>query len=296
MYKLLLSVFLLIFLASCEKNIDIDLVDSSGKIVVDAYVEAGLPPYLILSRSEAYFSPIGQNTINNLPERAAVILISNGIDTVRMTEIDTVINGVSLGGFYMALDSISLLPTMIGIPGTSYSLLIITSKGEEVRSETLLPEPVALDSVWFKVQENLDSMGFAWARLSDPDTLGNYYRWFAKRLNKDDQFLTPFGSVFEDKFINGQQFDFAYNRGSIQNSEAEEDENDEAGFYKKGDTVVVKFCTIGRGTYEFWRDAENQLANNGSPFAVPSNVKSNIRGGRGLFAAYTATYDTIIAK
>ncbi|MBK9319417.1 MAG: hypothetical protein IPM91_11735 [Bacteroidetes bacterium] len=38
------------------------------------------------------------------------------------------------------------------------------------------------------------------------------------------------------------------------------------------------------------------MANNGSPFAVPSNVKSNIIGGRGLFATYSVAYDTIIAR
>ena len=45
-------------------------------------------------------------------------------------------------------------------------------------------------------------------------------------------FIAPSGSVFEDKFINGKAFDFAYNRGHLPNSTASEDENEEAGFYK----------------------------------------------------------------
>ena len=67
----------------------------------------------------------------------------------------------------------------------------------------------------------------------------------------------------------------------------------ESGFFKKGDTVIVKFCTIDHSTFEFWRDAENQLGNNGSPFAVPSNVKSNIKGGLGVWASYNSTIDTL---
>ncbi|MBK9401973.1 MAG: DUF4249 domain-containing protein [Bacteroidetes bacterium] len=296
MKKIFFFIGTCLLISSCEKDISLDLPETESKVVVDGYVEIGLPPYVILSKSEAYFNPIGQNSINNLPIRGAIVTISNGTDTIQLTEIDTSLNGVSVGGFYVALDSLTFLPTMIGIPNTQYTLNIITADGRQVSSSAVLHEPVALDSVWFKVQDNLDSLGFAWAKLSDPDTLGNYYRWFAKRLNKDDLYYTPFGSVFEDKFINGQSFDFAYNRGTVQNSEAEEDENEEAGFYKKGDTIVVKFCSIDRGTYEFWRDAENQLANNGSPFAVPSNVKSNIIGGRGLFATYSVAYDTIIAR
>ena len=191
-----------------------------------------------------------------------------------------------MGGFYIALDSVTFLPTMLGVPGTTYHLYVQAPNGEEVTSTAYLAPPIPLDSIWFKVQENKDSLGFVWARLSDPDTLGNYYRWFAKRIGEDDYYLPPFGS----------SFDFAYNRPSIQNSEAEEDLNEEAGFYKKGDTIVVKFCTVDQGTYQFWRDAENQLGSAGSPFAVPSNIKSNIVGGRGLFATYTATYDTVIAQ
>lgn len=296
MKKYFILLFAVLFLASCEKNIDLDLPDASSKIVVEGYVEAGFVPYVILSRSQNYFDPIGQSTLNNLPISGAVVTISNGVDTVQLTEVDTTVNGVSVSGFYIALDPNTLVPTMLGIPETTYHLHIVTAEGEVATSSSFLPPPIALDSTWFKIQENLDSLGFVWAKLNDPDTIGNYYRWFAKRLNEDDYFIAPFGSTFEDKFINGQNFDFAYNRGTIQNSTAEEDNNEEAGFYKKGDTIIVKFCTVDKSTYEFWRDAENQLGSAGSPFAVPSNIKSNIQGGRGLFATYSASYDTVIAN
>lgn len=297
MKKLFIAVIGLILFNACEEDITLDLPASPAKVVVDGYVEAGSVPYIILSRSEGYFDAIGQSTLNNLPVQDARVFLSNGTDTVQLTEIDSVIDGISIGGFYMAIDSVSYLPTMIGTPGLTYTLQVLTKEGEVVSANAFLPEPIALDSVWFKLQPNSDSLGWAWARLSDPDTLGNYYRWFAKRANKtDDFFIAPLGSVFEDKFINGQSFDFAYNRGSIQNSTAEDDNNEEAGFYKTGDTIIVKFCTVDRGTFEFWRDAETQLSNNGSPFAVPSNVKSNVIGGRGLFATYSASYATIIAQ
>ncbi|MFN8153191.1 MAG: DUF4249 domain-containing protein [Bacteroidia bacterium] len=296
MKQLVLIIMTAVFFISCEKNIDLNLPDASSKIVVEGYVEAGFVPYIILSRSQNYFDPIGQSTLNNLPVSGATVFISNGPDTVQLTEVDTTVNGVSVSGFYIALDPATLLPTMLGVPGTTYTLKVISDKGEVVTSSAYLAPPVALDSTWFKIQENMDSLGYVWATLKDPDTIGNYYRWFAKRTSKDDYFIAPFGSSFEDKFINGQRFDFAYNRGTVQNSTAEEDLNEEAGFYKKGDTIVVKFCTVDKSTYEFWRDAENQLGSNGSPFAVPSNIKSNIIGGRGLFATYSASYDTVIAQ
>lgn len=296
MKKFLYLILVVFFAVSCEKNIELDLPDVAGAVVVDGYVENGIPPYILLSKSEPYFDPIGQSSLNNLPLRGALVYLSNGTDTVLLTEIDTVINGVQTGGFYVALDSNTFLPTMVGEPGTTYSLRILTPEGAEVSATALLPPPVPLDSTWYLKQEELDSLGWGWARLSDPDTLGNNYRLFAKRLHRDPYFLAPFGSAFEDKFINGESFNFAFSRGSLLNSSAEEDNSIEAGFFKRGDTIVVKFCAVDRATFEFWRDAENQLGSNGSPFAVPSNIKSNIKGGRGLFATYTATFDTIIAN
>jgi hypothetical protein len=160
---------------------------------------------------------------------------------------------------------------------------------------TLLP-PVPLDSIWFKIQEGKDSLGFVWARLTEPDTLGNNYRWFAKRNTKDKSFIAPIGSVFDDKFVNGKKFDFAYNRGAIPYSNAEDDNNEEAGFFKAGDTIEVKFCTITKESFKFWRLAESQASSNGSPFGSSATLPGNIKNGVGIFEAISPTYYTVIAK
>ena len=290
-----IAVLVLLF-TSCEKDITVDLPRPASEVVVDGYVETGLPPYILLSRNSGYFDPISSNSLNQAAESNAIVTISDGVVTVPLHELITTYNGYNVRGVYVAIDSVTQLPTMIAQPGKTYTLHITTSKGEKLSSAVKLNFSVALDSVWFKVQEYKDSLGFAWARLKDPDTLGNCYRWFAKRITKDNYFIAPNGSTFEDKFINGKDFDFAYNRGSLPNSSATDDNNVESGFYKKGDTVIVKFCAVDHATFQFWRDAENQIQGNGSPFSVPSNVKSNIVGGLGIFASYAPTFDTIYAK
>ena len=40
-----------------------------------------------------------------------------------------------------------------------------------------------IDSLWFDKYVAYDSLGLIGARFSDPDTLGNCYRWFAQRIN-----------------------------------------------------------------------------------------------------------------
>jgi len=287
-YAALLALFSII-ITSCEKDITVDLPIPESKIVVDGYVEPGSPVYVILTRNSPYFSPIGVNTLINSVEKGATVTVSDGTITTPLIEIDTTINGFQVSGLYIA-------PTMVGEMGKKYFLTVVSKKGETLTAATNLLDSIPLDSVWFKLTENNDTLGFVWAHLSDPDTTGNSYRWFAKRIGKDADFIAPFGSVFDDRFINAQSFDFAYNRGSIPNSTALDDTNEEAGFFKKGDSIVVKFCSIDRGVYEFWRDAETQIGNQGSPFASPSNIKSNVTGGLGVFAAYSAVYRTLVAQ
>jgi hypothetical protein len=77
--------------------------------------------------------------------------------------------------------------------------------------------------LWFRLALQQPERRFASGSLGhgfrDPDTLGNGYRWLAKRINagpdggpKDAGFVAPFFSVFEDRFVNGLTFDFNFAR------------------------------------------------------------------------------------
>src|SRR5205085_2894060 len=69
-----------------------------------------------------------------------------------------------------------------GAPGNKYSLTVI-AEGKTLHAVTTIPNPVKLDTTWWKVDGNRDSLGFAWAHLTDPDTIGNCYQWKAQRIN-----------------------------------------------------------------------------------------------------------------
>lgn len=273
-----------LFFASCEKDITVELPQPQSQIVVEGYIQPGNYAYVLLSNSAAYFAPFDSTSLINSGIKNATVIISS--DNMS----DTLIQ-VSPDYGYLYVSTVT-----IGEIGKDYFLKVITQEGKTVSAQTHIYPPISLDSIWFKVVENKDTLGYVWAHLTEPDTLGNVYRWFAKRFTKDKDFIAPIGSVFDDKFINGKSFDFAYNRGEVPNSNAEDDNNDEQGFFKVGDTVVVKFCTVSRASYDFWRTAEAQFSNNGNPFATTTYIKSNINGGVGIFESYTPTYDTLIAK
>lgn len=275
---------------SCEKEISIDdLPQPTDKIVVEGHVEPGKNPYVILTRNAPYFAPVDSATLANIVVQNALVTVNDGFTT------DTL---------FMTFDFNYLPPiiyraqNMVGVPGRTY-ILTIVAEGKTLTATTTLPQPVPLDSLWFKLYapEENDSLGFVWAHMSEPAGLGQAYRWFAKRIGKDLDFIPPLGSVFDDKFIDGQSFDFAYNRGSRPNSGAEDDTNNERGFFKKGDTVVIKFCSIDYEAFEFFRSFEIDLFSSGNPFASPASVKSNIfpeEDGLGIFCGYGAALDTVV--
>ncbi len=281
MLLLVLSTALLF--TSCEKNITVDLPQTPSEVVVEGYVEIGSAPYVYLSYSNNYFAPLDSESLYNFTIKGALVTISDGFVTDTLLEVIP-----SYGYFYVSTK-------LIGTINRTYTLTVTTQKGEVVTAQTYMQTPIPLDSLWFKTQPLNDTLGFVWARLTDPDTLGNNYRWFAKRLHKGNNYIAPFGSVFNDNFINGTTVDFGYSRGESPNNA--DDENPLAsGFYKVGDTVAVKFCCIDKTSYTFWRDAETQSANNGNPFGATAPIHSGINGGLGVFCAYAASYDTVICK
>lgn len=274
--------FVFVVFTNCTKNVDVELPEYKQYLVVEGSIEPGQKPRVYLSYTIPYF---GSNNVNNLSDfavKGATVIVTDGITKDTLKEL---LPGT--GYFYQALN-------ITGQVGREYFLTIIVN-GKTYTSQTKLYNPIALDSLWNKHEGN-DSLGYVWARLNEPAGLGNAYRWYAKRIGKDNEFLAPFGSSFEDKFVDGKTFDFGYDRGIAENSEATDDNNIERGYFKNGDVIVVKFCNIGMKEYKFLRSRDASTLSNGNPFAAPSNVESNVYGENviGLWCGYSPSYDTLV--
>ena len=295
--KTIISILFLSVLAftfySCEKNVTVEIPESEEALVIEGYIETGTPPIVLLTRSLPFFGQINVNAILQNSVLGATVIIDNG------TIVDT-LDQIPGYGVYTTTQ-------FVGEIGKTYNLTVI-AEGKTLTAVTSIPLPIALDSTWWKVDGQRDSLGLIWGHLTDPDTLGNCYRFFAKRINqytygddfgkvKDSIFYPPAGgSVFEDRYINGKSFDLSFPRGHATNSDKEDDNNDENFFFKRGDTMIVKFCTIDRSHFEFWRTEESQVSSNGNPFGSPQPVRSNISGGLGIWGGYSTTFDTVIAQ
>jgi hypothetical protein len=311
------------FFSSCEKEIRIDLPDAEAGIVVEGRIESGQPPYVILTKSTGYFESTDINTFLNSFVHNAKITITAGGSSYTLPELclndlppeyrpmaaaflgvaEEELSGINYCLYTVPVTDLFTGNFLKGETGKTYRLTI-EAEGKTFTSDTKIPELVPLDSVWFRLDGADTLYGFAWAHLTDPDSSGNAYRWSAMRINlgsdgkpKDGGFVYPFGSAFDDKFINGKSFEFGYDRGHRPAEEGmPEKEGEKAHFFKLGDTIVVKFCTIEKPVMEFIRKYETEIWNNGNPFASPSSIPTNIEGGAfGLWAGYGVSYDTIYA-
>lgn len=288
--RLLIAFGVALLFAGCEKEITVNLPDSEKKVVVEGAIEQGKHPYVLLTRSSPYFAPIGDFT-DNLFVTDATVIISDGIITDTM-------QGALNNEIYKPYPAFAYTSELItGEVGRSYYLTVL-AEGKTLTATTTIPQPIALDSLWFKedLGANDDSLGYVWAHLTDPDTIGNAYRWYSQIFGKQQRLLPAYGSVFNDKFINGESFDFAYNPSG--DPFEPPDPNALPLFYfGVGDTVAVKFCTIDHDSFTFLNTMENIRYSSGNPFAAPGSVFTNIKGGGlGGWCGYGATYDTIVIK
>ena len=84
--RILLIITLVIAAAGCEKPIDFNLDQSDARLVVEATIENGQPPIVILSQSLNYFSNISPQVLASSFVNNADVFLSNSSKTQKLKE------------------------------------------------------------------------------------------------------------------------------------------------------------------------------------------------------------------
>lgn len=300
-FKYLIIALVLVGFYSCETEFTPDSSEYVEQIVVEGYIEAGdqpTPPYVILTKSQPFFSEISPGGFDGLFIHNAIITVSDGDQTVALTEI--CLNDLSeeqqelLAEFLgTSSDSLGLnfcvytdlTFTMQGEIGKSYELNI-DSDGNLLTATTTIPEIVPIDSLVFNPipdPEN-DTLQELTAAISDPAGIANYYRYFSE-VNQGG-LLPGLTSVGDDKIFDGQAFEFPLPKAQPR---TEEFDPLTYGYFLEGDTVTIKWCTIDQAHFDFWNTLEYNASNQG-PFSSYTRITSNIEGGLGVWGGYAAKY------
>ena len=293
-YFLLLPVFaMLLVMASCEKQVHIDLGTSAPQVVVQGVIENNAPPYVILNSTIGFFANVDLGTLQNSFLHGATMQISDGTKTISLKEY-TLDTGLVNKFYFYAADTSIPGNNMIGVLGKTYTLTI-NYDNKTYSAVTKIPYPKGLDTLWFgqpvfKGKTTPANALELFGNYTDPDTLGNYVKYFTKRNN---DIFYPAG-VFSDELVNGKKISnidlFAGYNDSINVNV------DSVIYFYPGDSVTVKWSEIDKGVYNFWNTYQFSVQSIGNPFATPINIKSNIsNGGLGVWAGYGSFYYTAVA-
>lgn len=303
--KYSLAIFLFGMLWSCTKEVQIDIPGYKEQLVVDGRIETGQPAIVLLSRSNNVYSSTNYESYLNSFVDDAIVLLSNGTQTDTLTKICTDDLPPGLEDIAAAIFGIPaevlvnlhlcayVSMNMVGEVGKTYTLQIL-HQGKQYSASSKIQQPVPLDTVYWKPEGNFTDRGFSWAKLSDPATSADAYLWEVKYL-QDLQFSKTFNPYTNDKFFNGLTFEFAYeNPMSFQDPTVSDAYR---GYYQLGDTIVVKSSKLGLKEYNYFEKKYNQMYSGSSPFAVPTNIPTNLQGGAlGIWVAYSPWFDTIICN
>ncbi|MCO5260168.1 MAG: DUF4249 domain-containing protein [Crocinitomicaceae bacterium] len=311
---IILFILIMISITSCSKEVKIDIPGYKEQLVVDGNITTGMPPIVILSKSKDIYSPTSLDAFLSGFVKDASVFVSDGTNEYPLTLLcsndlppgteDLVAGFLGITPEQLSLYNVcaytSLNSAIWGQVGKNYKLRI-QHEGKEYTGSTALLTPVSLDSLWWKEDNKVPGFGYSYGRLTDNGGTWDAYNWEVKRINQingkpiDSNFKAVFNSAFDDEFFNGKTFDFSYENPL--NIDDKEIDKKERGFFKYGDTVVVKFSKIDKGTYDFLFSKMAQSMSNGNPFASPINVKTNLKGGcLGVWAGYSPIYDTLICN
>lgn len=279
-----MPLLLLVLLAACEKNIDIELKETDARLVVDGSIENGQSPLVSLNRSLDYFGKISPELLLNSFVRRARVTVSDGSRTYLLPEDST---RIAPGVFFYFYTTDSLKGSIRG----RYTLNI-EADGRSYTATTTIPDTTRrIDSLWWEKAPVKDDSTLArmMIRATDRPGFGDYIRYFTKA--NSEPFFPGFNSVFDDQVIDGKTYTVQVDRGLNKNV----DNDDTDIYFKRGDTATLKLCNIDRATYDFWRTFEFNFQSIGNPFSNPTKVLGNVSNGAlGYFGGYAAQYRTIV--
>lgn len=265
-----------------EETISLNLPDYEPEWVVECYLEPGNPYALTLIESSGYFDAPEVPFVKD----ALVVITHQGVaDTLRYVEIPSPDPLLRLVGAYI---SDRQVPADYNSP---FSLFIRTATGETLRSQTLIPPPLPIDSVVWRFNE--DSLALVLTYLTDVPGQPNYFRRVLSRQvldrnplagnikEPDSTWQAEIDQVFvaSDEFIAGRQIVFGTTFD-----------------YAKGDTLTSAIYHITEDYYRYLESVEAAITANLNPFGQPSSILSNIDGGLGIFTGYTLDQQVVVIR
>jgi len=266
MKNIFLTILSLFLVTSCEKEIDLDLEDQSGNIVIEGNITNQDGPYYVkITKSVAFtqeneYPPVENFNVNlsdNFGQSETLQYMGNGYYKTNFIE---------------------------GISGHTYTLKII-AEGKEYIAQSTMPEAVPFDEL---EQDSFMVGGETSYTLlpvfTDPPALGNRYLFSYTINNKPKRYFSEFSDNVNNGMLNQRPLILPNDSG----------DNPDDVKVIVGDMIHVEMRCIDNNVYTFY-SALLQLMGGGAGGGVtPANPPSNISNGAlGYFSAHTVSKKNI---
>jgi hypothetical protein len=280
MMKLIRILFLVLLglkAASCTERINIDLDESTVRLVVEGTVTTDTMVHkVILSKSTSYYYSQKAPVVSG-----ASVFIRGGGFNLQLNE--------SSPGVYET-DS-----NFYGISGESYTLDIELDSAvggfKDYSATSVMSVKVSIDSLQLLFHPEWSEEGFWEVKcyFQDPPT-ADYYRFLVSRNGKLMSDTIDKWFISDDRFFSG-----GYVEGA---SVAFLDQGLDDEMLNNGDTVTIELNCITRPYARFIFDAQAELMGSNPLFSgPPANLSGNISNGAiGFFSAHTTSRSVIRAE
>jgi len=255
---------------SCTEKIDIELDESSVRLVVEGSVSTDTMAHkIILTKTTSYYYDQESPSVTG-----ASVSITADERNIQLIEKEP-------GVYYT--DS-----TFYGLEGLTYTLNINLASPVgghiEYSASSYMKNTVRLDSADIIFHPEWSDSGYYEVQcyFKDPPA-ADYYRFMVYRNGKILSDTLDKWFVTDDRFFNG-----SYISGS---AVAFLDQGSENEKLSAGDVVTLELNSLGQDYAGFLWDAQSELRGSNPLFSgPPANVKGNISNGAiGFFAVYTTS-------
>lgn len=253
-FFIILSAFAL---SSCQKEIDLDLADQSGNIVIEGNVTDAKGSYIVkITKSVGFSQP------NQYPAvTGAQVILSDNTGQTEILEY-------AGGGEYKT-------SAFLGVPGRIYTLKVL-AEGKQYTAQSTMPEAVELEALAqdsFKVGDKTTYTILP--IFTDPAELGNRYLFSVTINDLSKKYI----SVLSDNLNNGLPNQWSLGLPNDDNKGRDHE-------VVPGDDIHVEMQSIDTNIFTYY-SALLQISD-GYGTVTPANPPSNISNGAlGYFSAHT---------
>jgi len=257
-------ILVLLFLAGCEKVIDVDLNEASPEIVIEGNLNARSGELEVkISKTGSYFGNDELQKVND-----ATVFFEHYSGAV--FPVDETADGV------YKKNNLQVRPE-------NECRLLVEVDGVEYTARAFLNTEIPIDSLSYQLYDRIAFFDRGYRLMlyfSDPPEVENFYR---VKVYKNDTLQNDVSDlvVFDDTGLNGKYVEVTL-RGQR---------------FDDGDTARVEFLTLDKTVYEYFSSLR-ELANTNPGSPAPANPISNFSNGAlGYFSAWSYdSKDIVIEK